>query len=239
MAAGCGESVLIVGPPGIGREHVARTIHAMHGQSSGAFIPIACAALPADALRSVLKTHLARRGKEPIAEPKTLALLDVDQIPGEIQAELTAWLASDPENTRVIATATEPSTRWIAEKKFRVDLANRLSTLVIELAPLSQRPEDIPIIAQMLLEELNGQGGKQLRGFAPEAMDRLVQHDWPGQINELADIIREAFSAGEGVEIAIGDFPKRLHQAAEAARFVRKPAPQINLEEFLAISKPN
>ena len=234
VAAGCGETILIVGPKGIGREHVARTIHAMHAQSASAFVPISCSAVPAEALRSTLKSHLRRNSNVPGVESKTLALLDVEQLPIEIQAEVAAWLESDAGATRVIATSTELPTDWIAANKIRSDLANRLSTLVIELPPLSQRPEDISIIAQMLLEDLNGQGGKQLRGFAPEAMDRLVQYDWPGQIDELAGIVREAFATAEGVEVTISDLPKRLQQAAEAARFVRKPPQRIDLEQFLA-----
>ena len=234
MAAGCAETILIVGPKGIGREHVARTIHAMHGTNTSAFVPISCSALPAEALRSALRSQLRRSSNGPARNPKLYALLDVEQLPIEIQAELAAWLESDAAATRVIATSTELPTDWIAANKINSDLALRLSTLVIELPPLSQRPEDIPIIAQMLLEDLNGQGGKQLRGFYPEAMDRLVHYDWPRQIDALAGIVREAFAAAEGVEITIADLPKRLHQAAEASRFVRKPPQRIDLEQYLA-----
>jgi DNA-binding NtrC family response regulator len=206
----------------------------MKFQTAAAFIPISCSALPADALRSVLKSHLSRTSNGQIAEAKTLALLDVQRMPINIQAEVAAWLSNDLGALHVIATATEPPARWLDDKNFRSDLAHRLSTLIIELPPLNHRPEDIPIIAQMLLEDLNGRGEKQLRGFAPEVFDRLVQYDWPGQIDELAGIVREAFVAAEGIEVFIGDLPKRLQQAAEAARFVPRPVQRIDLEQFLA-----
>lgn len=104
---------------------------------------------------------------------------------------------------------------------------------MIELPPLAERREDIPLLAQSFLEDLNARGGKQLRGFAADAMDRLSLYDWPGQIDELSALIREAFMQAEGFEIKSQDLPKKLHLAAEAARYPR-PAPEtIDLEKFL------
>ncbi len=81
---------------------------------------------------------------------------------------------------------------------------------------------------------MNGQSAKQLRGFSPEALDRLVQYDWPGEVDELAAIVRESCAAAEGVEVTSDNLPKRLRLAAEAARFPRKPVEPIELEKLLA-----
>lgn len=234
MAATTSGSVLIIGPSGIGRQHGARTIHALQPQNGGAFIPVQCAQLPIESLRSTLVSLLARHTRAEIGPPVTLLLADVDSLPAEMQAELVQFLSGPVQKLRIISTAQQILTPLSVAGTFRADLAHRLSTLVIELPALSQRREDIPLIAQTLLEELNGQGEKQLRGFTSEAIDRLTQHDWSGQIDELAGVVREAFAQAEGIEITPIDLPKRLRQAAEAARLVRQPPEPIDLEKFLA-----
>ena len=231
MAAAATGSVLMVGPPGIGRQHMARTIHSMQPQPGGALVPVACAALPADVLQSAISSIVTRHSRPEAGPPATLLLTDIDSLPAEIQVELVQRLAGGLRNIRLIGTAKQLLTGL---KGFRSDLAHRLSTLVIELPPLEERREDIPLITQLLLEDSNGQRDTQLRGFAPAALDRLTLHDWPGQIDELAAVVREACALAEGFEVTPADLPKRFHQAAEAARFGRQPPQPIDLEEFLA-----
>ncbi len=142
-------------------------------------------------------------------------------------------LDTGPQNLRVISTARERLETLVARGTFPAELAQRLSTLVIDLPPLTERREDIPLLAQSFLEDLNSQGGKQLRGFASDAMDRLALYDWPGQVDELSALVREAFGQAEGFEIKSQDLSKKLQFAAEAARYPR-PAPEIiDLEKFL------
>jgi len=164
----------------------------------------------------------------------TILLTGVDLLPPEVQPDVARWLAAGPQSVRFMATSIEPVDQLVVAKKLRPDVAHPLSTLAIDLPPLAERREDIPLIAHLLLEDLNGQSEKQLRGVAPEAMDQLVQHNWPGQIDELAKIVREAFGQAEGFELTPTDLPKRLRQAAEAARFARPPAEPIDLEKFLS-----
>ena len=133
-----------------------------------------------------------------------------------------------------MATAHEPLQTIADRGEFSVDLAHALSTLVIELPPLIARRNDIPLLAQMLVEDFNTRGGKQLRGCTSEALDRLAMHDWPGQIDELAGVIDEACTHAEGFEVTLRDLPKRLIQAADAARFTRKQLEPIELEKVLA-----
>jgi DNA-binding NtrC family response regulator len=238
LAAGASGTVLIVGPPGIGRQHVARTIHAAANQRGdanqhGAFVPVSCSVLPPDQVRSTIWGLSERCKTAGSAVLSTLLLLDADRLAAEAQSEIMRWLDGMPENLRAISTATEPLEILARQGGFRADLAQRLSTLVIELPPLADRRDDIPLLAQIFVEDLNAQGGKQLCGFKPEAMDRVALYDWPGQVDELAAIVRQAFAKAEGFEITPGDLPKQLRLAAEAARHPRPVMETIDLEKFL------
>jgi DNA-binding NtrC family response regulator len=232
-AAHSSGTVLIVGPSGIGRQHVARAIHATANQHE-AFMPVACATLPPELLRSTIAAFSERCNRLADGPVSTLLLADVDRLAPELQLEILRWLDQRPANLRVISTALESLDSLSQRGEFRTDLAQRLSTLVIHLPPLADRREDIPLLAQMFLEDLNGVGDKQLRGFKSEAMDRLVLYDWPGQVDELAALVRQAFAQSEGFEIVPEDLPKQLRLTAEAARFPRQPPEPIDLEKFLA-----
>ena len=233
MAAAVSGTVLFVGPSGIGRQHVARTIHTAQA-NTGAFLIVSCSALPAEQLRTTLTSLINRHGQPDATSVTTILLADIDALSAEVQPELSRWLSAGPRSIRFMATSVESANELVAAKKLRPDVAHLLSTLMIELPPLSERREDIPLVAQLLLEDLNRRSEKQLRGFAPEAMDQLVQYDWPGQVDELATIIGEVFEQAEGFEIGPTDLPKRLRQAAEAARLARPSAAPIDLEKFLA-----
>jgi DNA-binding NtrC family response regulator len=234
LAAKTGAVALIVGPPGSGRQHAARTIHSLSDAAEGAFSLVSCSALPAELLRSTVGALNDRCRQSKNEPPTTILLADIDALPSELHHEFAKWLAAEPKNLRVLATAREPLGELARRGAFRAELAELLGTLVIDIPPLAKRREDIPLLAQMLLEELNGQSTKQLRGFSPEALDRLVQYDWPGEVDELAAIVRESCAAAEGVEVTGDDLPKRLRLAAEAAQFPRKPVEPIELEKLLA-----
>ncbi|HTQ37877.1 MAG TPA: helix-turn-helix domain-containing protein [Pirellulales bacterium] len=251
LAAGGTAAVLIVGPPGIGKQHVASAIHAATQRQwadlpnigvrpaspanhQGTLMPVSCAALPPEVLLSTVAAMSDRHSRAAGEPLSTLLLVDVHRLAAEVQPEMVRWMDARPPNLRVISTSPEPLETLSQREAFRADLAQRLSTLVIHLPPLAQRRDDIPLLAQMFLEELNGQGGKQLRGFKPEAMDRLALYDWPGQVDELAATVRQAFAQAESFEITAADLPKQLRLAAEAARFPRQPPEPIDLEKFLA-----
>jgi DNA-binding NtrC family response regulator len=233
-AAQCQQTVLIVGSGGSGKQHVAGTIHFSQSPPTGAIVPISCASLPTELLVSTLHA-LVKKQAASDEPPATLVLTDVQMMPADVQAEMAKSLVARPKNLRVIATSKLPLLSLVEQGTFRNDLAMLLSTIVIELPPLSARREDIPLVAQMLLEDCNADSKlKQLRGFAAEAMDRLAAYDWPGEIDELAGIVREAFALAEGYEITAADLPKKLRFAADAAKFPRKSIESIELEKVLA-----
>jgi DNA-binding NtrC family response regulator len=239
LAAAGEATVLVVGSAGSGRQHVALAVHDDRpAEQPGTFLPLSCEVLGADLLRSTLSALLTRHRGEG-KPPATLLLNDVDQLPPEVQAELVGALGSSPPPLRIISTAVAPLDDLAAAGQFRHDLACVLSTVVIRLPSLADRTEDIPLLAQMFLEELNaaprkGTTVKQLRGFSPETLDQLAAYAWPGNIDELGAVVRQAYAKAEGQQITPGDLPQRIYLAADTARHPRRPPQPIELEQVLA-----
>jgi DNA-binding NtrC family response regulator len=234
LAAGSRASVLLVGPPGSGRHHVAAAIH-YHGDpgSVGSLIPLACSVLGADLTRS---TVLALATKDPLGEQaarSTLVLNEADQLPPEVQAELAAVLAGRSFRLRLIATASRPLDELARAGTYRADLAALLSTITIELPSLADRRDDLPVLSQLFLEEVNAGGDKQLGGFTPEALDRLDAYPWPGNLDELARVVAQAHRQAEGPRIGPDDLPERIRLAAQAAAHPRRTEETVALDEFL------
>jgi DNA-binding NtrC family response regulator len=234
LAAGSCASVLIVGPPGSGRQHLASTIHFGRGpEAAGSLVPLACSVLSADLVRSTLAA-MAARGLPPQAVPGTLLLNEADQLPLEAQGDVFQTLASRSFPMRVMSTARQRLADLVRRGEYREDLAGLLSTLVIELPPLCQRRGDLPALAQWFVEQANARGDKQVLGFSSEAMDLLDAYAWPGNLDELIQVVHEAHQRCEGPEIGPADLPARLHLAAGEAAHPRKSEEPIVLDEFLA-----
>jgi transcriptional regulator with PAS, ATPase and Fis domain len=230
-AAAGAASVLVVGPKGSGRQHVARAIHYAAGPDScGPLVPLACALVDVEMPRATVRALL--KPKSPTtSQTATLLLNDADELPEAVQAELSRLLAPAELPFRVIATSREP---LAARFGFRNDLAYRLSTIVIDVPPLSKRIDDVGILAQAFLEQINAQGAKQLSGFSTQALDRLSLYAWPGDVDELEAIVRESHARANAAVIALGDLPERLELAADAATYTRKPKETIVLDQFMA-----
>lgn len=236
-------SVCISGPQGSGRERVAAAIHYVSNPAD-ANVPFAqsgmisldgsllSAELILSTLAALVRPHSVRANVENIGSG-TLVLNHVDELPEELQAELAAMFSKRPFPRRLIATSSVPLGELAQRGKFRADLAALLSTVVIHLPPLRDRREDLPLLAQIFLEDCNRQGAKQVRGFTPEAIDRLDAYDWPGNLNELVEIVSAAHKNAQGTEIKTEDLPPQIHLAAQAAAHPRKVEEPIHLDEFL------
>lgn len=225
--------VLITGPPGSGREHVARTIH--YGadlDQSASLAPLDCRLLDGDFVNTTIDSiHNSPEWK--VDHPVTLLLLDVDRLVPEAQTTLWNQIRAAVTPMRILATAREPLLEQAGPYEFRKDLANRLSTLVIRLPALKSRREDIPMLAQSLLEEINSTGGRQLGGFTPDALDKLALHDWPRNVDELYEMVLEAHQCAEGPWIQAADLPVRIRLAENAAVHPPRHVESIVLEDFL------
>jgi DNA-binding NtrC family response regulator len=133
----------------------------------------------------------------------------------------------------LIATATRSPSKLTAKGEFPRELACALGTIEIELPPLTERLEDLPSLAQLLVEEANSIGDKQISSITSEALDLLAAHTWPGNLDELAAVVTEAHARATGTQITLRDLPQRIHWTQEATRG-KHVEDAIHLEEFLA-----
>ncbi|HEV2970277.1 MAG TPA: sigma 54-interacting transcriptional regulator [Pirellulales bacterium] len=226
-------AAVVIGQQGSGRQHVAKAIH--YGQSAaeiGDLVPLSCATLGTELLRSTLSALLGRQKLSADRPAATLLLTDVPELPAEAQAKLAGQIGGDSQ-LRIVSTAAAPLEQYASRGEFRHDLACALSTIEIQLPPLAERREDLPLLAQMFLEELNAQGDRQLHGFSPEALDQLAAYPWPGNIDELAAMVREAHERAEGNLVGPRDLPQRIFLTAAANRRPRRDPQPIKIEEFL------
>jgi DNA-binding NtrC family response regulator len=226
-------AVLVIGPSGSGRQHVARSIHYIQPDASNVpLIPLASPLLSAELLQATIRG--LSKSSAATGAHATLLLNDVDHMPSEPQAELSRILRAGESPLRIVATARQPLQELVGERTFDEELASRLTTFVIEVPPLAERLGDLPLLAQTLLEELNAEGSKQLAGFTPEALERLAGYAWPGQIDELAEVVRHAHQSATGPLVAGSDLPHRLFLAADAERRPPRADDTIDLERHLA-----
>lgn len=232
VAAGSAASVLVIGPAGSGRAHVARAIHYGDGAlEAGPLVPLACPLLDADLLSATLRSLMKDRPEH--RRPSTLMLEEIDSLAEAAQVELARFLVGGRFPARVVSTARTPLGELASRGAFRSDLACLLCTVTIRLAPLAERPEDVPLAAQWFLEQANAGSAKQLGGFSAEALDQLSGYAWPGDLSELESIVNEAHARAETHEITPRDLPPRLALAAEATAQPRKTDENIVLEDFL------
>jgi DNA-binding NtrC family response regulator len=240
LATGGGSSVLLVGPPGSGRRHLAAAIHYGDNPPSPerltvpTLVPLDCSLLGADLLEEVASAIARGRALGEKTAPGTLLLHRVDEISTDLQVELAGLFVRRPSNWRLMATASESLAELARRGKFREDLAAALSTIVIELPPLARRRDDLPLLAQLFLEDLNAAGRRQIGGFTAAALDLLDGYAWPGNLDELAEVVAESHRRAAGREIDVADLPERLRLTGQAAARPHRPEETIVLNEYLA-----
>jgi transcriptional regulator of acetoin/glycerol metabolism len=242
LAASSRANVLLVGPPGSGRQHLAAAIHygreiGKEGrgekENAGDLIPLDCSLLGPD-LFAAAGAAIARatmRGRQ--AAACTLLFHRIDELPAETQVRLADLLAPTPIQERLMATAAESLIDLARRGNFHAELAAMLGTITIELPPLSQRRDDLPLLAQLFLEERNAAGTRQIGGFSPAALDRLDAYAWPGNLDELSEVVGEAHQRAAGAYIDVKDLAERLHFTAQAAAQPRRVDETIVLDEYI------
>ena len=223
-------TLLITGESGTGKELIARTIHNIGPRSEGPFVAINAAALPDSLLESELFGHRAgaftgavrdREGRFAQARGGTLFLDEIGDISPALQVRLLRVLqertfvplggaAPERTDTRVIA-ATNRDLNALAEAgRFRSDLLYRLDVVRIELPPLRDRTEDIPLLVDHFIGKLNRINGREVLEAAPETLARLSQHDFPGNVRELSNLVEHAFVICPGDTILPEHLPASL-----------------------------
>ena len=204
--------MVITGQSGTGKEMVARAIHQLSPRRDKPFIAINCSAIPATLIESEMFGHergaftgaeQRRLGAWELADGGTLFLDEVGEIPIELQAKFLRVLEEErlrrlggkseiAVDVRVISATNRELKDEIKGGRFREDLYFRLNVFHINLAPLKERHEDIPVLVQHFIDRFAREAGKKLHGVSPQAMKRLTDYGWPGNIRELRNTLERA-----------------------------------------------
>ena len=224
-AAATAVPVLILGEPGTGRRLVARTIHRRSPRATAPLIPFDCAALPPADLDSALfgppPDDAPAAPRLDLPAGSSLLLDNVLDLPRDLQGRLASALGPD---VRLLATASGDPERARLEERLRPDLYYALTGLVLTLPPLRERLDELPLLAQHLLERANLRGARQQHGFTPEALSALLAYDWPGNLRELARVIEDAHRGGAGDQIDRDDLPASI-RGGLASSYTPPPMP--------------
>lgn len=208
QVAGTDANVLILGESGTGKEVVARAIHELSGRSKKAFVPVNCGAIPGELLESELFGHekgaftgafAAREGRFELAQGGTLFLDEIGDMPLAMQVKLLRVLqerkfervGSNKQinaDVRIIAATHQNLEQMVADHTFREDLYYRLNVFPIETPPLRDRPDDIPLLIQKLVNRHGKEQNISIR-FTQRAMLTLMQNEWHGNVRELSNLI--------------------------------------------------
>jgi DNA-binding NtrC family response regulator len=239
-------TVLVQGESGTGKEFIVKLIHEQSTRAGGPFISVNCAALTETLLESELFGHVRgaftgavrdKPGLFELAANGTLFLDEIGEVAPLVQAKLLRALQEREirrvggEHTiavsaRVVAATNRNLRGAVDAGTFREDLFFRLSAFVIEVPPLRERREDIPLLAHEFVRRTGARMGKAVDGLTAEAMSALVAHDWPGNVRELEHAIERAIIVADGPRIQAADFPLEVTRPRR-----RRGADSLDLEE--------
>ncbi len=218
-------TVLLTGETGTGKELIARAIHKRSRRASRAFVSVNCAAIPSSLIASELFGHekgaftgatQRRLGRFELAEEGTLFLDEVGELPAETQITLLRVLqehefervgGNQPirTNVRVIAATNRDLETAIAGGTFRSDLFYRLNVFPIEIPPLRDRREDIPLLVEYFIAHFARKAGKSFRGINKKTLDLLLSYPWPGNIRELQNVVERSVIVCETETFAVDE----------------------------------
>ncbi len=218
-------NVLILGETGTGKEMVARSIHENSNRKDGPFVPINCGAVPAELFESELFGHekgaftgaiSARKGRFELAEGGTLFLDEIGDMPLDMQVKILRVLQEKvfervggtkqiPSNVRIIAATHQNLEQKVEENQFRMDLFYRLNVFPIQTPSLKERPEDIPVLIDSIVDKFTA-GGEPIR-FDESAIQQLQHHPWEGNVRELLNLMERLSILYPEEEISVDKLP--------------------------------
>ena len=227
-------TVLLGGESGVGKDLIARAIHEKSRRAAGPFIKINSTAIPENLLESELFGYekgaftgavASKPGKFELADKGTLFLDEIGDVPLAIQVKLLRVLQEREferlggtrtvkVDVRLIAATNRDLREALEQGTFREDLYYRLNVVPIDIAPLRERKEDIPDLANLFVARFAGDSGKPVESITPEAMQILVNHHWPGNVRELQNIIERACALAKGTALEAAD----IHLDVRAAK---------------------
>jgi len=245
-------TVLIFGETGTGKELVARAIHELSSRSRSSFVKVNCAAIPASLLESELFGHekgsftgaeAQRMGRFELADHGTLFLDEIGEMPLELQPKLLRAI-QDQEFERVggnrtvrtdvrfVAATNRDLKAMVDENRFRADLYYRLHVFPLNVPPLRDRREDIPLLTRFFVQRHAQRIGRKVESIPTQALEALMNYDWPGNIRELQNVVERSVILSNGPELRVsmpeyggkppaGVFHGRASNVSEAAERAR------------------
>lgn len=223
-------SLLITGETGVGKERMARAIHSESYRSDGPFVPVNCAALPANLLESEIFGHeqgaftgatRARRGAFELAHQGTIFLDEIGDMPLQLQVKILRVLQEKTftrvggeipitVDVRIMAATNQDLKQAIDENLFRKDLYFRLSVITLCIPPLRERVDDIRELVTSYIPYLNRKIGTGVDEITEEAMTALESYEWPGNVRELINVLERAMLLCEEGKITLEDLPEEI-----------------------------
>jgi len=230
-------TVFIFGETGTGKELIARAIHNISGRRSRPMIKVNCAALPENIIESELFGHekgtftgafTRRIGRFELADGTTIFLDEISDLPVALQTKILRVLQEGEferlgsahtlkVNARVISATNRDLEKAIREGRFREDLYYRLNVFPINIPPLRERKDDIPILVAHFVNKYNAKIGRKIEGVSQEIMDRLQSYHWPGNVRELENVIERAVVISHGSQLELGKLPFRENMDSDAS----------------------
>jgi PAS domain S-box-containing protein len=267
-AAKTNAPVLLIGESGTGKELFAHAIHYASDRRSYPFIRVNCAAIPKDLLEAELFGYepgaftgagsKAKPGKFELAHQGTIFLDEISDLPLEMQPKLLRVLEEKEVERlggtrplkcdfRLIAATHENLEKCVEAEKFRKDLYYRINVIPIQIPPLRERKEDIPLIAEHIVEVLSKDLGTHIKGISQEVIKIFMNYDWPGNVRELSNILERAIYTTEGNVIEVRHLPYFLQSMQEGlnksqSTLLKKLREEVEKEALLhviRISKDN
>lgn len=248
-------NVLINGESGTGKELVAQALHKHSPRAKQPFIALNTAAIPRDLLESELfghekgaftGAHAQRRGRFEQADGGTLFLDEIGDMPSELQTRLLRVLADGvfyrvggrdavQVDVRIVAATHQNLERRVSEGLFREDLFHRLNVIRIQIPPLRERQEDIPLLTQYFLEQASKELTVEPKNIQPDAMNMLVKASWPGNVRQLQNTCRWLMIMAAGREIMPEDLPPDLYNSPTSQELsTAEPSWQDQLQRWAA-----
>jgi len=240
-------TVLIYGESGTGKELIAKAIHSASTRADKAFIPVNTGSIPVDLLESQLFGHVkgaftsavaSKKGLFEVADQGTIFFDEISTIGPETQAKLLRVIQEREfmrlggtdtikVDVRILTASNEDLTKLVREGRFRDDLYHRLNVISVQLPPLRDRKEDIPLLIDRFLEQFCHENGKPTRQFSHGAMKLLMDYDWPCNVRELENVVERAvvLSTQEAVDVDLLPESVRTREIVKGVR--------LQLAEFL------
>jgi len=250
-------NVLILGESGTGKELVAGAVHYNSRRAKAAFVKVSCAALSESLLESELFGHVKgsftgaindKIGRFELAHKGTIFLDEIGETGPAVQVKLLRVLQereiervgevqARKIDVRIIAATNNNLWQKVRENKFREDLYYRLKVLTIEIPPLRQHKEDIPLLTKHFIEKFNQQYEKKISAISPEAIDLLMDYNWRGNVRELENAIEHAFVKVRTTILCPQDFPREIRQNFKTNSPGKQRKNPINRDRLLTALK--